>query len=376
MAAPTPDPVPFADRGRLLTAPVGGLFVLVLTLAATILLREVASLIVPLLFGVFLALVASPLVEGLARRGLRRSAALTITILVVLVLILGTVAIVGISVGQLVVLVPTYEDRLASVITSVRTLLEGLGIDADPQALLSIIPPEQIASLIRAVASTISSAGLAILIVVLTMIYALVGAASIRTRAERAFGPDHALLVGVQRFGIDLRRYLIVRAQLGLFAAVLVLVLLFVLGVPLPALWAFLVFAASFIPNIGVIVAVIPPTILALLDSGLGAAAAVVIGYTAINFIQDNFLQPLVLGSELNLTPLVVFVAVVVWAWVLGAAGALLAVPLTVGLVAILEAFSTSRGIALLMRSKVDEPAGLVPDPPSVGKAGGTPTAA
>jgi len=372
----TPDPSPAADRGRLLAAPVGGLFVLVLALAAAILLRDVASLIVPLLFGVFLALVASPLVERLARRGVRRSVALAVTILLVLVLILGTVAIVGISVGQLVVLVPTYEDRLTGVIDSARSLLEGLGIDADPQALLSIIPPEQIAALIRSTASTISSAGLAVLIVVLTMIYALVGAASIRTRAERAFGPDHALLVGVQRFGVDLRRYLIVRAQLGLFAAVLVLVLLLVLGVPLPALWAFLVFAASFIPNIGVIVAVIPPTILALLDSGLGAAVAVVIGYTAVNFIQDNFLQPLVLGTELNLTPLVVFVAVVVWAWILGAAGALLAVPLTVGLVAILEAFPASRGIAVLMRSKIDEPAGLVADPPSAGMAGRTPTAA
>jgi AI-2 transport protein TqsA len=375
VAALTPDPIPATDRGRLLSAPVGGLFVLVLTLGAAVLLREVASLIVPLLFGVFLALVASPLVEGLARRGLRRSIALAVTILVVLVLILGTAAIVGLSVGELVVLVPGYEDRLTDVIDSLRSLLEGLGIDADPQALLSIIPPEQIASLIRSLASTISSAGVAILIVVLTMAYALVGAASIKTRAERAFGPDHALLVGVQRFGGDLRRYLIVRAQLGLFAAVVVLLLLFVLGVPLPALWAFLVFAASFIPNIGVIVAVIPPTFLALLDSGLGAAVAVVVGYVIVNFIQDNFLQPLVLGTELNLTPLVVFVAVVVWAWILGAAGALLAVPLTVGLVAILEAFPASRGIAVLMRSKVDEPAGLVGEPASVGIAGGTSTA-
>ena len=63
------------------------------------------------------------------------------------------------------------------------------------------------------------------------------------------------------RFATDLRRYLVVRAKLGLFAAVLSFVLLFVLGVPLPILWAILVFAASFIPNIGAIIAVIPPAI-------------------------------------------------------------------------------------------------------------------
>jgi AI-2 transport protein TqsA len=153
-----------------------------------------------------------------------------------------------------------------------------------------------------------------------------------------------------------------VRAELGLFAAVLAFVLLFVLGVPLPALWAILVFAASFIPNVGFVIALIPPTILAFLDVGLGAAVIVVIGYTLINFAQDHFLQPVVMGSELNLSPLVVFIAVIAWAWILGAAGALIAVPLTVGLVAILEAYPSTRGSAALLRNKVGPPPETVGD--------------
>ena len=161
---------------------------------------------------------------------------------------------------------------------------------------------------------------------------------------------------------MDLRRYLMVRAMLGIFAAVLVFLLLFVVGVPLPGLWAFLVFAASFIPNVGTIIAVIPPTILALLDGGVGGAVIVLVGYTLINFAQDHFLQPVVMGSELNLSPLVVFIAVIVWAWILGAAGALLAVPLTVGVVAILEVFPESRGIAALLRNKVPAQPGTVDD--------------
>jgi predicted PurR-regulated permease PerM len=340
--------------------PLGGLVALVLVLAAALLLREVASLIVPLLFGAFLALVAVPLVPRLSPGG-RRSIGLAATILVVLVVVLGTLAIIGVSIEQLVVLIPRYEDRLTALITSTQAMLAQFGINGDPQALLALIPPEQIANVIRAIASTASGAGLAILVVLLTMSYALVGSASIRARAEVAFGQDHALLLGVQRFAADLRRYLVVRAQLGLFAAALAFVLLWVLSVPLPALWAFLIFAASFIPNIGVLLATIPPTVLALLDSGVGAAVAVLVGYVAINLAQDNFLQPTLLGMELNLTPLVVFTAVVVWAWILGAAGALLAVPLTTGLVAILEAFPASRQIAALMRNKVDEPGGLVP---------------
>jgi predicted PurR-regulated permease PerM len=70
------------------------------------------------------------------------------------------------------------------------------------------------------------------------------------------------------------------------------------------------------------------------------------------------------MGSELNLTPLVVMLSVIAWAWILGAAGALLAVPLTVGLVAIMEAWPSTRSIAALMRNKSPAQAGdrLPPD--------------
>ena len=157
-----------------------------------------------------------------------------------------------------------------------------------------------------------SEAGIAIFVAVVAMLYGLAAGGSLQGRAREAFGEGHPLLTGIEQFGVDLRRYLLVRALLGLFAAVLIFIVLLVLSVPLPALWAFLVFAASFIPNIGTFIALVPTTILAFLDGGLATAVLVVIAYTVINFIQDHFLQPVVMGSELNLTPLVVFVAVVV----------------------------------------------------------------
>jgi predicted PurR-regulated permease PerM len=121
-----------------------------------------------------------------------------------------------------------------------------------------------------------------------------------------------------------------------------------------------LVFIASFVPNIGSVLAVIPPMILAFLDSGPGIAAVVVLGYALINLAQDQLLQPVAMGSELNLSPLTVFVAVIVWAWILGPAGALLAVPLTVAMVNLLDAFPSSRGIASLLRNTVEPNSGTV----------------
>ena len=367
--APSPPARPPASLPALPTNPLTALAVVVLVLIAVLAMREVAELVVPVVFGLFLALVAAPLVGAIERRGVGHPVALTGAIGVVLAIVLVTTGIIAFSIGELVVRIPTYEDRLSGLIDEVRDLLAQVGIVADPEALPAIISPGALVSLVRPVASAVSEAAVAIFVLAFTMIYALAGSTSLRARAEAAFGEGHPMFRGVERFGTDLRRYLLVRAQLGLFAAALVFALLFVLGVPLPALWSFLVFAASFIPTVGTIIALVPPTILALLDGGLLTATLVVVGFALVNVAQDYLLQPRMMGTELNLSPLVVFLSVIAWAWILGAAGALLAVPLTVGLVMVLDAFPSSRGIATLMRNRLDAPPGLVEGPDGAGGA-------
>ena len=357
--APEGEPAP--DRRSSLAAvaggPLGVLAAIVLVLVGLLALREVASLVVPVLFGLFLALVAWPLVGRLERRGVGHGVALTGAILVPLVIVLATAFIIALSIAELVLQVPRYADQLQAQMDALVSLLAGFGVVVDPEAITSLISGEQIVSVARPVASAVSGAGITIFVLVLTMVYALFGGSSLAARTREAFGAGHGLISGAEQFGADLRRYLLVRALLGLFAAVLSLVLLWVLGVPFPLLWAFLVFGASFIPNVGTFIAVIPPTILALLSGGPAPAVAVIVGYTLINFAQDHFLQPVVMGSELNLTPLVVFLSVLLWAWVLGAAGALLAVPMTVGLVSIMESHPSTSGVAALLRNRPADPA-------------------
>jgi predicted PurR-regulated permease PerM len=344
---------------RLGAGPLTPLLAIVLVMIAALALREIASLVVPVLFGLFLALVAWPLVGRLEARGSRHAVALTATLLVVLAVVVVVALVVAFSIAELVLQVPRYEDRFRALVTAAQAMLAGFGVTVDPEAITSVVSVSQVLSWLRPVASAASATGLGLLVLTLTMIYALVGGSSLRARAEATFGAEGKLLSGIEQFGTDLRKYLLVRAQLGVFAAVLSAILLWVLNVPFPLLWAFLVFAASFIPNIGTFIAVVPPAILALLGGGVVPAVAVVVGYTLINFAQDHFLQPVVMGSELNLTPLVVFLSVLAWAWILGPAGALLAVPLTVGLVAILEAYPSGARIAALLRNRLDERPGL-----------------
>ena len=288
---------------RLGAGPLTPLLAIVLVMVAALALREIASLVVPVLFGLFLALVAWPLVGRLEARGSRHAVALTATLLVVLAIVLVVALVVAFSIAELVLQIPRYEDRFRALVTAAQSLLAGFGVTVDPEAIASVVSVSQVLSWLRPVASAASATGLGLLVLTLTMVYALAGGSSLRARAEATFGAEGKLLSGIEQFGADLRKYLLVRAQLGVFAAVLSAILLWVLNVPFPLLWAFLVFAASFIPNIGTFIAVVPPAILALLGGGVLPAVAVVVGYTLINFAQDHFLQPVVMGSELNLTP-------------------------------------------------------------------------
>ena len=161
------------------SGPVYALGALVLVLLGALTLREVASLIVPVLFGLFLALVASPLVSALERRGAGHLVALASVIGLVLVIVLAAVAVIALSISQLVVLIPRYEDRLGQVIDGVRQFLAGYGIAADPEALPGMLTPGALASFVQSTASAVSRAAAAIFVLSFTLIYALAGAASL-----------------------------------------------------------------------------------------------------------------------------------------------------------------------------------------------------
>ncbi|WP_250547206.1 AI-2E family transporter, partial [Serratia marcescens] len=85
-----------------------------------------------------------------------------------------------------------------------------------------------------------------------------------------------------------------------------------------------------YIPNIGSVLAAIPPLIQALLFNGLGDALVVAGGFIAVNMVIGNILEPRVMGRGLGLSTLVVFLSLIFWGWLLGPVGMLLSVPLTI----------------------------------------------
>ena len=115
---------------------------------------------------------------------------------------------------------------------------------------------------------------------------------------------------------------------------------------PLPLLWGLLAFVTNFIPNIGFVIGLIPPAILALLDGGWQSMLAVVAVYCVLNVTIQTFIQPRYVGDAVGLSPTVTFLSLTLWTFVLGSLGALLAVPMTLLARAILVDADPSAGWA------------------------------
>jgi AI-2 transport protein TqsA len=126
-------------------------------------------------------------------------------------------------------------------------------------------------------------------------------------------------------------------------------VLLFLLGVDFPLLWGVLTFFLSYVPYVGLVVAVAPAVLRALVEFGPGRGILVIAGVVLVNVLAENVLSPTLMGRGLNLAPTIVFLSFICWAWLLGGPGAFLVLPLTLFVAIMLETFPETRWIASLM---------------------------
>lgn len=121
------------------------------------------------------------------------------------------------------------------------------------------------------------------------------------------------------------------------------------LGIRFSFIWGLLAFALNYIPNIGSVIAAIPPIIQVLVFNGFYETLLVVAGYLLINLVVGNIIEPRMMGRGLGLSTLVVFLSLIFWGWLLGPVGMLLSVPLTIAVKIALEQTEAGKGIAVLL---------------------------
>ena len=325
----------------LVTAVVAGL--------GLFLVGWLAPVLGPMGLGLFMAALAAPLFTWLEDRGRSAVLALTITIAVVLVIAIALVVLALAGAGALADGIARYSDQLRSRYPAAAATLITDGVMA---LLRDVLPPEVLANVLRAVGGILLQVGQTLLFAAIVAALLLLDGRRLARLASSGLGSGNPVFRETPGIASAAVTYFLVRIRVNAVTAVGFLVILLVLGVDDPLLWAACAFFLSFVPYVGLVLAMIPPAILALAESGPLAAAVVVVGATVLNLVAENVLEPTLTGRALHLSTWLVFVMFFFWVWLIGPAGALLSMPITVLIVLVLQHNERTQWLAALLANE------------------------
>jgi predicted PurR-regulated permease PerM len=302
-----------------------------------------------------LAFVLWLVIDGMARfmaeKGrLPMAAALPVSIVLVLGLSIGVVAVIAQNIGVFAAHTGAYEARLDDL---VREAWAQLRLEGAPPtvagALHQISPTQVLAGIGRAIQDLVGD----ILFILIYLGFLFAAAAQFPQKLDVIF--PHPAERGLARdvcssIRTAMERYLWVQTIASIIITALTYATLVAIGLPNALFWAFLIFFLNFIPTIGSLLAFALPTAFALVEfPDLWRVGLVALGVGAWQFVIGNFVQPRLTGQSLNLSTVVVLLALAIWGALWGIAGAFLAAPLTVMLMIVLAQFRATHWIAVLL---------------------------
>ena len=159
----------------------------------------------------------------------------------------------------------------------------------------------------------------------------------------------------------SVRRYISVKTGVSALTGVSCYIVMRAFGIDFAATWALLIFFLNFIPNIGSIVGVSLPALVALVQfDTLGPFVIVVVGLTAINLVIGSVLEPMLMGKTLNMSPFAIILSLAFWGTIWGIVGMFLSVPIMVLVMIICAHVPGWRWIAVLLSEdgNIDAPSG------------------
>ncbi len=331
---PVPDPPPVtAPAMRVGPAIPRGVLILVALAAGFVVafgVHLVSGVLGPLFLALVLTIAAFPVRNAMVRRGLPHWLG---TLAVVLAIYLGIVALallIVVSGAQLAGLLPQYADDVAGLVAEVTDWLAARGIKPEQtQAIASSLDVGRVSAFITSLLSDVVSLVTNLVFVLALVLFSAMDAKGFSETLTTLRIERPAFVTAMASFTHGTRRYLVVATVFGAIVAVFDTVFLWYVGVPGAVLWGLLAFITNYIPNIGFVIGLVPPAILALLEGGWASFVLVVVVYSVINLIIQSVIQPKIVGDTVGLSAVVTVLSLVVWSLLLGGIGAVLAIPLT-----------------------------------------------
>ncbi|WP_259471927.1 AI-2E family transporter, partial [Citrobacter portucalensis] len=312
-------------------------------------IRFAADIIVPFILSLFIAVVLNPVVQRMVKLRIPRVIAVSLLIVIIVMLMVLLLAYLGTSLNELARTLPQYRSSLVIPLKNLEPWLQRAGIGVSVDELVKYIDPNAAMTLVTNLLAQLSNAMSSIFLLLLTVVFMLLEVPQLPNKLKQMMSRPIEGMAAIQRAIDSVSHYLVLKTAISIVTGLVAWGMLAALDVRFAFVWGLLAFALNYIPNIGSVLAAIPPIAQVLAFSGLYDALVVLAGYLVINLVFGNILEPRIMGRGLGLSTLVVFLSLIFWGWLLGPVGMLLSVPLTIIVKIALEQTNGGQSIAVLL---------------------------
>jgi predicted PurR-regulated permease PerM len=314
-------------------------------------LREAADFCVPVLLGIMVAAVSSPITTFMLRKGFRPILAAAVVLLLDITVLGSLASLFFLAASDLQEKLPIYIERYHRLTQLTDRFMHRHGLDGIDATMLHV------SGMLGDVAGQF--AGMASLTVfVLLVAFLALCELTVMGDKLRSLTPNASeQFERVDRIVREVQLYLGVKFWTSLVAGLGSFILLQLFGVGLALLLSLTLLVFRFVPNVGSAVATVLAVMVALAEQGMGAAVGVGLGYMVINTLIGNIMEPRMLGRTIGMSPFVVLLGMLFWAWMWGPVGALLSVPIMTVFKFICENVHDLRWVSKLMEASAEAPA-------------------
>jgi AI-2 transport protein TqsA len=323
-------------------------------------LKYSSDVLAPIFLAATLAILFTPALWWLEKKGLPSWLALVVMVLALGGFIILLIFILTTSLEQLSLHMPEYAELLHQRINALGAALGNIGIDLQESLNTMVVDTTELAHSAIDVALGVLSNGVAIVFFLFLLFLMLVESRSIATKFQTRLQTGNNFVIQLGNYTKQIQKQYRIQAMSNLLSAVALTVEFLLFRIDGAFLWGSLAFILGFIPNVGLIIACLPAVIIAFILYGWGTALVILVIGIILNATMDNAVTPRIYGKGLNLPVLLVFLSFLFWSWVFGFVGALLAIPATLFVKALLQGRQETHFLVVLLSGKIDGETGIV----------------
>ena len=305
----------------------------------------------PFLVAVFFAMITAPVMVWLTRRGVPRIIAAGTVVVGLIAIFAGTIAFLGAAFTEFIRSLPQYRENFEAQ----ASILADYGIDPTSITIWDYIDQGALIQQMAELARQVGSITIDIFIAFIAIGFLLLEAPRFKAALAQRLGSESQPYRHLTQSGRILIDYVVVRTKVNLITGTGTGLFLALLGIDFAILWGFIAFVLSYVPYIGLVVAAIPPTLIAFIEFGPAGAVVVIVAISLVDAAAENLFLPRMAGRDLNLSAFVVLFSVIFWGFILGAVGIFLAIPLTIAVKLFLESWEETRWMGEMLGNRSRE---------------------